>query len=71
MKFFSDDYLQMYKILQLFTSLITSSANLFTGIKVIEITCTLIYAVTKVIKNSKVIKAFVQLKLFVVLGLMK
>ncbi len=39
--------------------------------KVIENTCTLTYTDTKVIKNAKLIKAYVGLKLFVVLGLMK
>ncbi len=35
-KFISDDYLQMYKTLQLFTSLFTIITNIFTSIKVIN-----------------------------------
>jgi hypothetical protein len=41
--------------------------NTFTNIKVIKNTCTHTYTD----KNAKLIKAWVQLKLFIVLGLMK
>ncbi len=34
-KFTTDDYLQMYKTLQLFTNTFTSNTNKFTSIKVI------------------------------------
>ena len=36
-------YFQIYKTLQLFTSIITLSINIFTSIKVIKNTCTHIY----------------------------
>jgi hypothetical protein len=52
-------------------SLITLNANIFTSIKVIKNTCTHICTDTKVIKNEKLIKASVHLKLFIVLGIMK
>ncbi len=61
----------MYKILQLFTSFIKLKINLFTGIKVIENTFTHVYSDTKVSKNAKLIKVWVGLKLFIVLGLKK
>ncbi len=70
-KFINDHYSQMYKTLQLFTSLITSKTNIFTSIKAIENACTHIYADTKVIQNAMLVKVWVQLKLFSVLGLMK
>jgi hypothetical protein len=57
-KFISDNYFQMYKILQLFTSLITLSTNIFTSIKVIENACTHIYTDTKVIRNAELIKTW-------------
>ncbi len=61
----------MYKTLQLFTYLITLSTSMLTSIKVIKNTCTCIYTDTKGIKNAKLFKAWVQLKLFIVLVLMK
>ncbi len=50
--FISDDYLQMYKTLQLITSLILTNTNTFTSINVIKNTCAHIYTNTKVIKNA-------------------
>jgi len=61
----------MYETLQLFTSIITLKASMFTSIIIIKNTCTNIYTDTKVIKNAKLIKAWVRLKMFIVLGLMK
>ncbi len=37
--FINDDHLQMYKTLQLITSLITTNTNTFTSINVINNTC--------------------------------
>jgi hypothetical protein len=53
----SYDYLQMHKTLQLFTSLITTGANIFTSIKVLKNTCTHTHISTKVIKNAQLIEA--------------
>ncbi len=59
------------KTLQLFTSLITTYTNIFSSIKVIKNTCTQIFTSTKVIKNFQLLKAWVMLKLFIVLVPMK
>ncbi len=59
-KFITDDYLQIYKTLQLFTSLLDklqAHTNIFTN--------------TKVIKNAKLIKAWVDKNCSWNLGLMK
>ncbi len=56
----------MYKRLQLFTNTFTFNTNKFTSIKVVQ-TCT----DTKLSKNAKLIKAWIKLKLFIDLGLMK
>jgi len=61
----------MYKTLLLFTSLITTNANPFTSINVIKNAYTHIYKNTKVIKNALLINAWVLLKLFIVLALLK
>jgi hypothetical protein len=61
----------MYKILQLFTSLITLNTRILTSIKLIKNTCTHIYTDTKAIKNAKLIKAWVELEQFIVLELIK
>jgi len=61
------DYLQMYKTLQLFTNTFTFHTNKFTSIKVIK---TYMYTL-KVIKNAKVIKASIVLKVFIDLCQMK
>ncbi len=60
-KFITHDFLQMYKTLQLLS-------NIFTSIKLIE---NAYVPQTKVIKNAKRIKAWIKLKLFIVLSLMK
>jgi hypothetical protein len=51
-KFISNDYLQMYTTLQQLTSTFPLNTNIFTSIKVI---CT----DTKVTKNAKLIKAWI------------
>jgi hypothetical protein len=71
MKFISDNYFSMHQTLQPFTSIITSNISIFISIEVIKNTCTHIYANTKVIENANFITAWVGLKLFIVLGLMK
>ncbi len=53
-KFKSDNYLRMYKTLQLFTNLFTFKTNIFTSIKIINNTN---MQAKKVIKNAKLIKA--------------
>jgi hypothetical protein len=58
----------MYKTLQLFTNLFTFSTSIFTSIKVIK---KHINTDIKVIKTAKVNKAWVELKLLIVLDLMK
>ncbi len=65
----TDDYLQRYKTLKLFTNTFTFNrvTNIFTSIKVILKN---MYK-HKVIKIAKRIKAWIKLKLFIVLGLMK
>ena len=67
-KFITGDYLQMYKTLQLFTNTFTLNTNKFTSIKIIKKTHMCRH---KVIKNTKVVKAWIKLKMFIVLGLMK
>ncbi len=57
----------MYKILQLFTNIFTFNTNIFASIKAIK---THMYR-NKVIKNAKFMTAWIKLKLFIVLGLMK
>jgi hypothetical protein len=59
------------KTLQLLTSIIKLNENIFTSIKVIKIMCTQIYKEPTVVKNAKLIKAWVRLKLIIALGLMK
>ncbi len=54
----SYDYLQMSKTLQIFTSLILTGTNIFTGIKVLKNTCTHIHTNTKVIENAQLIEAW-------------
>jgi hypothetical protein len=68
-KFISHDYFQMYKTYQLFKSITILNTNIFMSIKVMKNRCTHIYADTKLIKNAKLVKAWVGLKLFIVLGL--
>ncbi len=63
-KFISNDYLQMYKTLQQLTSTFPLNTNIFTSIKVI-------FTDTKVTKNARLIKAWIKLKLFIVLDLIK
>ncbi len=58
----------MYKTLQLFTNSFTLNTNKFTSIKIILKTHMYRH---KVIKNAKLIKAGIKLKLFIVLSLMK
>ncbi len=58
----------MYKTLLLFTSLITSYLQ---ASKLFKNACTHIYKNTKVIKNALLINAWVLLKLFIVLALLK
>ncbi len=66
-KFITDNYLQMHVKLQLFTSTFTYNTNKFTSFKVIKNT----NVQTQSYKNAKLIKAWIILKLFTVLGLMK
>jgi len=67
-KFITDDYLHMYKTLQLFTKIFTLDTNIFTSIKVIK---KHICTGTKVIKNAELMTAWIKLKLLIVLGLLK
>ncbi len=60
----------MYESLQRFQSIMALNTVILTSIKVIKNTCKHIYMAAKVIKNVKLIKAWVQLKLFTVLGQM-
>ncbi len=59
-KIISDDYLELSKALQLFTRSFTLNTNIFTNTTDIKThTHTNIYAITKVIKNAKLTKAWV------------
>jgi hypothetical protein len=58
-----NDYFQIYKTLQLFTSVITLNTNIFTSIKIIKNTCTHIYTDTKAIKNPKLNNTWVMIKI--------
>jgi hypothetical protein len=66
-KFITQDFLEMYRTLQPNTITFTIYTSKFTSIKVIK---THMYG-HKVIKNTKLIKARIKLKLIIVLGLMK
>ncbi len=57
-KFISDDYLQMYKTLQLFMSLITFNTNDLQASKLLKCMYTYLQR-QKIIKNAKLIKAWV------------
>ncbi len=67
LEFTTKDYLQMDKTLQLFTNIFTFNKNKFISIKVIKLR---MYR-HKVIKNAKLIKVWIKLKLIIVPGLMK
>jgi hypothetical protein len=67
LKFIIVDYLQSYKTLQLFENIFTFNTNKFTTINVKK---THMYR-HRGIKNAKIIKAWIKLKLNIVLGLMK
>ncbi len=58
----------MYKTVQLFTRVYTLNKDTFTRIRVIENTYIPTYIV---IKNAKLIKAWIILRLFIVVGLVK
>jgi hypothetical protein len=66
-KFISEDYLQVYKTVNLFTNTFTFNTNKFASIKVIKNTC----VQTQVIKNTNVFKSWIKLKLFIDMGQMK
>ncbi len=66
-KFITKYYLQMCKTLQLFTNTFIFNSNNFTSIKLLKMH---MYR-HKVIKDTKLIKAWIKLKLFIGLGLMK
>ncbi len=66
----SDYYLQQYKSLQLFTSLITTNTNIFRSIKVIETPVHIFIQTHKLLKMPNLLKLFVKLKVFIVLSLM-
>ncbi len=56
-QFICDDYLQLYKTLQLFTNSFKLNAKIFTNTEVIKTHTHIFTQIQKFIKNAKLIKA--------------